>query len=377
MLALPKRHSQADVRALYALARETRGVFVNPALTEPYGLTLTEAAMHGLPVVATSHGGPADIIARLNHGRVADPGDPGAFTAAIYELLDDRTAWLRASRNGRRNVAGLDWNSYAARFAALASRIVRQSASKVAVPLPRVDSLLLCDIDNTLTGCRTGASDFVRFLLKNPCLAFGVATGRSLQEAQRLLAEWRQPDPRLLITSVGSEIYWREGAGLRADTDYATHIGQRWNAELVESRLADIKGLEPQAPLEQRRYKKSYFGSEPSVLQAVREALNDLPVRIVHSHQRLLDIVPDRAGKGAAMAWAARRMGISRSRVYAAGDSGNDLDMLGACNNPIVVANHSSELALMARSPTVYVSRRPHAGGIVEGMHAFAQRSVA
>ena len=34
-----------------------KGVFVNPALTEPFGLTLLEAAASGLPVVATRAAG--------------------------------------------------------------------------------------------------------------------------------------------------------------------------------------------------------------------------------------------------------------------------------------------------------------------------------
>jgi len=376
-LALPKRHNQADVLALYSLARETGGLFVNPAVIEPYGLTLCEAATHGLPVVATSHGGPADIIGRIGHGLVADPQDPAAFTAAIHSLLDDRSGWLRASRNGRRNAARMDWDSYAAQFMTLAQTIVRQRKSYVPSRLPDHDSLLLCDIDNTLTGCRSGASDFVHFLQERPGLAFGVATGRSLQEAQRLLSEWKQPTPRVFITSVGSEIYWREGDKLFPDADYAAHISHTWNARLVERRLAIVKGLEAQAPLEQRRFKRSYFVSDASVLVAVRSVLADLPVRIIHSHDRFVDILPLRSGKGAAMAWAARRMGISRNRVYAAGDSGNDVDMLSACHNPILVANHSAELLPLAQSPAIYVSRRPHAGGIVEAMRAYAMRPAA
>lgn len=38
-----------------------QGVFVNPALVEPFGLTLIEAAAYGLPMVATKNGGPVDI----------------------------------------------------------------------------------------------------------------------------------------------------------------------------------------------------------------------------------------------------------------------------------------------------------------------------
>lgn len=35
---------------------------------EPFGLTLIEAAAHGLPLVATKFGGPVEIIATLNNG---------------------------------------------------------------------------------------------------------------------------------------------------------------------------------------------------------------------------------------------------------------------------------------------------------------------
>ena len=100
-------------------------------------------------------------------------------------------------------------------------------------------------------------------------------------------------------------------------------------------------------------------------------------MRVVYSHGRLLDILPERAGKGAAMVWAARRLGISRDRVFAAGDSGNDLDMLAACRNPILVANHSDELESLRRLPVVYLAHRPHAGGVVEGMRAYARRATA
>ncbi len=371
-LALPKRHVGEDVAALYALARETGGVFVNPALTEPYGLTLTEAALHGVPVVATSHGGPADIVARLEHGLIADPADHRTFAAAINRLLDDPIAWARASAAGRINARRLDWGHYAARFVAIVDGLR-------ATPEPRqaATRLLLCDIDNTLTGCKVGARGMATFLASEPGLAFGVATGRSLQEAERLLGEWRQPPPDVLITSVGAEIYWRHGSRLVADSDYAQHIDAGWDTAAVEARLATLDGVEPQPPVEQRRHKRSYFASEPAVVAAIRAAVADLPVRVIHSHGRLLDIVPDSAGKGAAMAWVARRMGIAPEAVYAAGDSGNDLDMLDACRNGILVANHSAELAPLIGRPTIYVARRKHAGGVVEGMRALARRTAA
>lgn len=372
VLALPRRHRQEDVAALYALARQTRGVFVNPAFTEPYGLTLTEAAAHGLPVVATSHGGPVDILARLRHGRVADPRDPAAFADAIHAMLGDPIAWNRASAEGQINAREYDWDGYAGRFVAIVSALLSPAAD----PAPP-NRLLLCDIDNTLTGCTAGAQDMAAYLAAEPRLAFGVATGRSLQEAIRLLGEWRQPDPRVLITSVGSEVYWRRRGRLVPDADYAAHIAPGWTPDEIVGRLEGVTGIALQPAVEQRRFKRSWFVSEPAAVAEVRRRMADLPVRVIHSHDRLLDILPERAGKGAAMVWVAQTLGIPLDRVFAAGDSGNDLDMLETCRNGILVANHSMELASLLGRPTIYLARRAHAGGIVEGMRAFEERSAA
>lgn len=53
---------------IYRFAAVTKGLFVNLALQEPFGLTLIEAAAHGLPSVATKNGGPVDIVATLRNG---------------------------------------------------------------------------------------------------------------------------------------------------------------------------------------------------------------------------------------------------------------------------------------------------------------------
>ncbi len=60
---------------LYRLAAASKGVFINPALTEPFGLTLLEAGATGLPIVATNDGGPRDIIANCRNGLLIDPLD--------------------------------------------------------------------------------------------------------------------------------------------------------------------------------------------------------------------------------------------------------------------------------------------------------------
>ncbi|QUS37127.1 glycosyltransferase [Falsirhodobacter algicola] len=110
--ALPPAHDGGHVAALYARAAQTGGVFVNPALFEPFGLTLLEAAAAGLPVVATRHGGPSRIVAELGNGALVDP-EPGPIAQACLALLDDRAGWSAAAANGLARIGRYSWERYA------------------------------------------------------------------------------------------------------------------------------------------------------------------------------------------------------------------------------------------------------------------------
>ena len=103
-VAIPKHHKPQQVPEIYRIAASLGGVFVNPALTEPFGLTLLEAAATGLPVVATENGGPVDIIGNCQNGVLVDPLDKADITAALLHLLRDAGEWQRLSDNGLRGV---------------------------------------------------------------------------------------------------------------------------------------------------------------------------------------------------------------------------------------------------------------------------------
>ena len=72
-----------EVPALYRLCAQSRGVFVNPALVEPFGLTLIEASACGLPIVATNDGGPVDIIGNCDSGILVDVSHPQEISRAL------------------------------------------------------------------------------------------------------------------------------------------------------------------------------------------------------------------------------------------------------------------------------------------------------
>ncbi|CAN6284903.1 unnamed protein product [Urochloa humidicola] len=108
-VAFPKHHNQADVPEIYRLAAKMKGVFINPALVEPFGLTLIEAAAHGLPIVATKNGGPVDITNALSNGLLVDPHEHNAISDALLKLVADKNLWQECRRNGLRNIHLYSW----------------------------------------------------------------------------------------------------------------------------------------------------------------------------------------------------------------------------------------------------------------------------
>ncbi len=118
-VAFPERHTSADVHALYRRTRDSGGLFVNPALQEPFGLTLLEAAAAGLPVVATRNGGAADIVAEIGHGLLVDPHDPSDIAGACLRVLQDRALHRRFSQAALRNHGRFSWSRYARESVAL------------------------------------------------------------------------------------------------------------------------------------------------------------------------------------------------------------------------------------------------------------------
>ncbi|KAF5196703.1 Sucrose phosphate synthase [Thalictrum thalictroides] len=108
-VAYPKHHKQSDVPDIYRLAAKTKGVFINPAFIEPFGLTLIEAAAHGLPMVATKNGGPVDIHRVLDNGLLVDPHNQEDIANALLKLVADKQLWARCRQNGLKNIHLFSW----------------------------------------------------------------------------------------------------------------------------------------------------------------------------------------------------------------------------------------------------------------------------
>ena len=109
---------------LYRYVAEKRGVFVQPALFEAFGLTVIEAMSSGLPTFATRYGGPLEIIEDGVSGFHLDPnyGDQAAQRLAEFfvKCRDDPDYWDRISTGGLRRVEDrYTWKRYAERMMTL------------------------------------------------------------------------------------------------------------------------------------------------------------------------------------------------------------------------------------------------------------------
>jgi sucrose-phosphate synthase len=238
--------------------------------------------------------------------------------------------------------------------------------------------LLVCDIDDTLTGDREGLTELKSFLREMPEMLFAVATGRHLPPALRLIAERQLPQPSFLITAVGTEIHDRRRSELSPDEAWRAHIGEGWDVEKIDRLLTGMAGIEPQEASCQSAVKRSYLVQSGGVVDAVRTTLREhpCPAGVIWSHGTMLDVIPERASKGAAVAFLARRLGIPLADVVAAGDSGNDEAMLLEAGRGVVVDGpQRAELKALNRTKSVYFAGSAGPRGVLEGLRYWqAQR---
>jgi glycosyltransferase involved in cell wall biosynthesis len=79
--------------AALSRAYTTADLLVAPSRAETYGMTVTEAFAHGLPVIATAVGGLPEAFGSsadgIGPGQLVPPGDPAALAAALGHWLTD------------------------------------------------------------------------------------------------------------------------------------------------------------------------------------------------------------------------------------------------------------------------------------------------
>ena len=380
-VALPKKHRVDEIPDVYRYVAAGGGVFVNPALTEPFGLTLLEAAACGLPLVATENGGPVDIISNCDNGILVNPLDAQAIADALLELLTDREKWQKASRNGQQGVRKhYTWQAHADSYLEKAGGLIgnprRQPAAWPSGKASHYrDRAIFTDIDQTLLGDPDALQAFVQTMREHhKRVTFGIVSGRRIDSVLSALKKHGIPTPDVLISSMGTRIHY--GDRLSEDAHWADHIDHDWSNVRVHRVLRELPGLKLQPRETQSRFKVSWFydAEQAPPADEITTLLHqhELNANVVLSFGQFLDVIPARASKGQALRYTAQRLDIPLEQVLVAGGSGADEDMMRGNMLAVVVANrHDEELSGLVDLERVFFSEHAHAAGLLDAIEHY------
>jgi hydroxymethylpyrimidine pyrophosphatase-like HAD family hydrolase len=288
--------------------------------------------------------------------------------------------------------------------------------------------MLVTDLDGTLVGdgpeADAATAAFRDYWDGRGRLAGGVLvfnTGRSIGSVMSLLKEKAalMPIPDVIVTAVGTKIFRRRirtdprapqtpllrprGAPLSAeasgtpmppawdesswemDADWCTLLDEGWRLEaaqgaaqaVIEAMAGSTHWLDRGTEHPHRVSLAVRAEALEGACSRLRQGLADASCRakiIVsgNGEWRYVDAVAPLAGKYAATEAVARTAGVPLARTLAAGDSGNDLDMLGGRCYAVVVGNAQPDLAAWAlaqRQDGRIVNASAYtAAGVLEGL---------
>jgi len=380
-VAYPKHHIREQIPSIYRWAANKKGLFVNPALTEPFGLTLLEAAACGLPLVATDDGGPRDILARCENGLLVDVTDLEALQDGLETAGSSSSLWKTWSNNGLEAVSRhFSWDAHVCNYIAMMQKRLKFLAPRYStVGTPQAKSpigkkLLLLDLDSNLEQSESKElSNFAKKLKSNSLdldIQLGILTGRSIKAARYRYSELHLPSPSVWICRAGTEIYYADEN--KSDIFWQDSISVDWNRKKVERALFDLKDyLVLQSVDQQGPFKVSYLLKETgnAILPLVRKRLRQIGIA-ASPHLRChwyLDVIPLRASRSEAIRFLTLRWGLSLDQVVIVASQQGDDDLIKGLTSSIVPFEHDSSLNELKPRQGVFFSSVPREG-IIDGL---------
>src|SRR5690606_3520906 len=265
------------------------------------------------------------------------PLDPHEIEHALLRVLTEPEQWETWSQQGLEGAhKHYSWSNHAKRYLRDVKDILAHSATPALAQsprkrrLPEFDRLIITDLDNTLTGDDAALQEFLERLRSNDHVGFGIATGRRLDDALKMVKQLDLPIPDLFDTSCGTELHY--GENLTADRSWRKQIGYQWKPDEVRAILDELPGLFPQSENDQSEFKISYEvdASLAPEVREIRRKLREagLRAKVVFSLGMYLDVIPVRGGSEMSMRHLLYKWGFAPEHALVAGDSGNDEGML-------------------------------------------------
>jgi sucrose-6F-phosphate phosphohydrolase len=225
--------------------------------------------------------------------------------------------------------------------------------------------ILISDLDDTLIGNDESLQKLNHIISSVRERFFLVySSGRFKESMFAVIEENGLLQPDAIISNVGTEIYyspqWQE------DNSWEKLIGKDWQKEDIVSLLKKFP-VEPQPY--HKRFTASYYAEDASVVKEIRKNLKNYKVQVIHTKGRLLDIIPQKAGKGNAARYLKKKKALP---TICSGDSENDIDMLTKCDFSILVGNAEERVKnRLSKYDKIYQATSEYASGVLEGLRFF------
>ncbi|BCX48160.1 sucrose-phosphate synthase [Haloferula helveola] len=374
--AVPKQHQSQEVPEFYRWAAARKGVFVNPAFTEPFGLTLLEAAAANLPLVATNDGGPRDILANCKNGTLVDAMDDKAIGDAIEEIVAEPDHQQKLAKNGAENVRRFySWDAHVDSYLSELSKVLpaeprsREPGSRQY--LTRSEHWIVMDLPPHLEEEPPELVERWRQLFREGEVGMIFATGLSYSEARDVIERLEMPRPSILITGLGAEIHYGWKTPIK-DEIWNRQARLRWNRDGVVDAFKDFPGLSMQPEERQHELKVSLLLDEgvkctrESLQRHLREA--GLSAKVMITSGCFVDVLPIRSGKDVAVRYIEMKWGIDPARVYCYGTYGNDSAVIRGRLLSAVAADSDPVLRRLRERPRLYHCSQPGLAGFFEGL---------
>ena len=231
--------------------------------------------------------------------------------------------------------------------------------------------LLATDLDGTfLGGDPQDRLALYQTISAHPDIQLAYVTGRSLEAVLPLLADPTLPPPDYILADVGASLY--HGDTLQPIQPLPQEIDARWPGEnRVAEALAGLPGLERQDVPQARRC--SYFcTADRADDPALAEIAERLGCDLLYSAGRYLDFLPRGVNKGSSLLRLIALLGLDHDDVLVAGDTLNDLSMLGCGLKGVCVGQSEPALLEATRScARVLHADSPGCGGIIQAFAHF------
>jgi hypothetical protein len=192
-----------------------------------------------------------------------------------------------------------------------------------------------------------------------------------VRDIQWLVLERRIPKAEVIIGGIGTEVH--DAIDASCSEEFHDSITRDWDPARVEAIVQELPGVRMQSEEFLNPCKRSWFWPRASAGEIARLEARfraaELSVSVVYSDGVFLDVIPSSAGKGNALAWVCRRIGVNLSDVLVAGAGANNCSMFALPGvRGIIVGNASSELFAATRPFAPLVMRAAGAAGVLAAL---------